>query len=86
MAILYAAAQDGSGLGPLVAAQVTPAAALALLVIQMLFIPCAATVAAIRSETGSWAWTGYAVVLLAAISFSVAVGIYQGARLLGVGV
>jgi ferrous iron transport protein B len=86
LAILYAADQGRAGLAPLVAAQVTPAAALAFLAILMLFIPCAATVATIRAETRSWAWAGYTVVLLAAISFGMAVGIYQGARLLGIGV
>lgn len=86
LAILYAAEQGRAGLAPLVAAQVTPAAALAFLAILMLFIPCAATVAAIRSETESWAWTGYSVILPAGISFGVAVGIYQAARLLGIGV
>jgi ferrous iron transport protein B len=86
LAILYAGVQESAGLGSLVAAQVTPAAALAFLMIQMLFIPCAATVGAIRSETGSWAWTGYSVILPAGISFGVAVGIYQAARLLGIGV
>jgi ferrous iron transport protein B len=86
LAILYGAADEGTSLASLLATQVRPAAALAFLAMQMLFIPCAATVATIRAETRSWAWAGYTVVLLAAISFSVAVGIYQGARLLGIGV
>jgi len=32
----------------------TGPAALALLVVQMLFVPCVATVAAMRQESGSW--------------------------------
>jgi ferrous iron transport protein B len=38
-------------------AVVTPAAGLAFLVVNMLFIPCIATIAAVRNETRSWGWT-----------------------------
>jgi ferrous iron transport protein B len=86
LAILYGAADEGTGLASLLATQVRPAAALAFLATQMLFIPCAATLATIRSETGSWAWTASSVALLAGVSFGVGIGIYQGAVLLGVGV
>jgi len=48
--------------------QVSVATALAFLVVQMLFVPCAATVGAIRSETNSWRWTVSSVVLLLAVS------------------
>ena len=85
LAILYGAADEGTSLASLLATQVRPAAALAFLAMQMLFIPCAATVATIRSETGSWTWTVSSVALLAVVSFGVGIGIYQGAVLLGVG-
>jgi ferrous iron transport protein B len=49
----------------------------------MLFIPCAATVAAIRQETGGWKWPGYSVGFLFVISFVVAIGVYQLALLAG---
>jgi ferrous iron transport protein B len=64
----------------------TPAAALAFLAVQMLFIPCAATVATIRQGTRSWRWTGFSVLLLLGISLAVGIAIYQGAAVLGVGV
>jgi ferrous iron transport protein B len=64
----------------------TPAAALAFLAVQMLFIPCAATVAVIKQETASWRWTCFSIVLLLAVSFAAGIAIYQGARLLGLGV
>jgi ferrous iron transport protein B len=34
----------------------------------MLFIPCAATVAAIRQETRSWRWTLFSITLLLALA------------------
>ena len=55
----------------------TPAAALAFLVVQVLFVPCVATVAAIRQETGSWRWTLFSVALLLVISFSAGIAVYQ---------
>jgi ferrous iron transport protein B len=63
-----------------VAGVLTPAAALAFLAVQMLFIPCAATVAAIRQETRSWKWTTLSVGLLLVISLATGVLIYQMGR------
>jgi ferrous iron transport protein B len=64
---------------------VAPAAGLAFLVIQMLFIPCVATMAVIKQETDSWKWTTLSVALLVAISLGAGLAVYQGARLLGWG-
>jgi ferrous iron transport protein B len=55
----------------------TPAAMLAFLVFQMLFIPCVATVAAIKQETGSWKWTAASVGMQLALSLGLAVAVYQ---------
>jgi ferrous iron transport protein B len=57
-----------------------PAAALAFLVFQILFIPCVGTVAAIRQETLSWRWTSVGMQL--ALSLGLAVAIYQIGNLL----
>jgi ferrous iron transport protein B len=63
-----------------------PAAAVAFIAVQMLFVPCVASLAAIRRETQSWRWTGFAVGYMVAISFTVGIIIYQVARLAGWGV
>jgi ferrous iron transport protein B len=63
-----------------------PAAAVSFIALQMLFVPCAASVAAIRQETRSWRWTGFAVGYMLVTSFVVAIAIYQVARLFGLGV
>jgi len=60
----------------------TPAAALAFLVVQVLFIPCAATVAAMKQETGSWRWPAFSIALQLVISFTMAILVYQAARLI----
>jgi ferrous iron transport protein B len=58
----------GAGLAQTLAATYSPAAALAFLTVSMLFIPCAATVAAIRQETGSWRWTMFNVAFMLVLS------------------
>jgi len=48
-----------------------------LLVVQMLFVPCVATVAAMKQETASWKWTIVGVGLLLVLSLGAGVLIYQ---------
>lgn len=77
LGVLY----HGSGLGAL-ATSVTPAGALAFLVMQVTFVPCVATVAAIHQETHSWQWTAFSVGLLLVVSLTAGVVVYQIGRLI----
>jgi len=77
LGILYGVDGTGGGLAERVAAVLVPEAALAFLVVQMLFVPCVATVAAIRQETGSWTWTAFSVLLLLVISLGAGILTYQ---------
>jgi ferrous iron transport protein B len=81
LGVLFGAAGNASGLSAALGASLTPASALAFLVVEMLFIPCVATVAAMRQETGSWKWTAFGVVLLAVLSLAGGVITFQLARL-----
>jgi ferrous iron transport protein B len=74
------------GLAETVASMVSPATGLSFLVVTMLFIPCVATVAAIRQETRSWGWTALSVVLLLILALLAGIGLYQCAAWLEVGV
>ncbi len=56
LGVLYGVGEDVAALQQVLAANLTPAAGLAFLVAQVLFIPCVATVATLRQETGSWRW------------------------------
>jgi ferrous iron transport protein B len=58
----------------------SPAAALAMLVFQMLFVPCVGTIAAIRQETQSVKWTAFSVVAMAIVSFAAGLAVYQVGR------
>lgn len=85
LGVLYGVDAEAAGLAETVAASVPPAGALAFLAVTMLFIPCAATLATIRQETGSWGWVLFNVGLLTIVSFGVGISIYQGATLIGWG-
>jgi ferrous iron transport protein B len=55
----------------------SPAAALAFLVFQILFIPCVGTVAAIYQETHSWKWTSASILLQLTLSLGFSVAVFQ---------
>ena len=86
LGVLYRSGEGGAGLAELLVGLVSPAAALSFMVVQMLFVPCAATVAAIRQETRSWRWTLFSVGMLLALSLTAGVLVFQLARLVGWGV
>lgn len=77
LGILYGTGEDTTNLAATLSTTIAPAAALSFLVVQMLFIPCAATVGAIRQETRSWKWTLLTIGLLAVVSFGAGLLIYQ---------
>jgi ferrous iron transport protein B len=81
LGILYG--QGGAGLAHTLAIQVRPASALAFLAVSMLFMPCLATVAVMRQETGIWRWTLFDVALLLAIALGTGILVYHGAGALG---
>ena len=86
LGVLYGAGEEMVGLAETMAATIPPAAAVAFLVVEMLFIPCAATLATIRQETGGWRWALFNVGLLLVVSLAMGILIYQGAALIGWGV
>lgn len=52
----------------------------------MIYIPCIATLAVIRKETGSWKWTLFQAVYTLVVAYSISFIIYQTGLLLGIGV
>lgn len=79
LGILFGGAGEvASSLGTAIA----PASALAYLVAQMLFVPCAATVVTIRREAGGWSWALIVVGSLAVVSLACAAAVFHIAEVL----
>jgi ferrous iron transport protein B len=62
----------------------SPLAAFALLVFVLLYVPCVATLGAIRHEFG-WPWAIVSAVYQTGVAWVAAFVVYQGGRLLGLG-
>jgi ferrous iron transport protein B len=80
--------QEAAGEDPALAralqANFTPLQALAFLVFVLLYVPCIATVGALRHEFG-WRWAGLSLGLNLAAPWLAATLVYQGGKLLGFG-
>ncbi len=57
--------------------------ALSMMVFVLLYLPCLATVAAIRRETGSTGWMAFSIAYNTSVAWVTAFLVYQGGRLLG---
>jgi ferrous iron transport protein B len=73
----------GGGLASTLAATYSTATGLTFLVTQMLFMPCVATVAAIKQETGSWRWTLFNLAFLLVLSLAAGAAVFWLAQLVG---
>ncbi len=82
LGVLFGSSQ-GIGLAQTLASAYSTASGLAFLTVSLLFIPCAATVAVIRQETGSWKWTFLNIGLMLALSIGIAAAVYAGATWMG---
>jgi ferrous iron transport protein B len=82
LGVLFGNSAD-AGLAQTLAATYSTATSLAFLVVSLLFIPCAATVAVIRQETGSWRWTIFNVLFMLALSIGAGVLVFHLASLAG---
>ena len=88
--ILYNAGDDEAAISEKVATEVnadgtrafTPAIAVSLMLFVLIYVPCIATIATIKNETGSWWWAlfaaGYTVVLAWVVSTCVYQSITHG--------
>jgi ferrous iron transport protein B len=82
LGVLFGASKEG-GLANALAAAIPTSVALSFLAVQLLFIPCMATVATIRQETGSWRWTAFNLVMMLVVSLVGGMLVYRLALLAG---
>lgn len=83
LGVLFGTGEEGAQLSTTLRQALTPMAALAFLAVQMLFVPCVATVAMVKQETNSWRWTGFSVAYLLFVSFVAGILVYQIAVFIG---
>jgi len=57
--------------------------ALAFMVFVLLYLPCLATMAVIRKETGSWKWTAFSVIFGTAVAYLLALVITKAGAVIG---
>jgi ferrous iron transport protein B len=62
----------------------SPLAAFALLIFVLLYVPCVATLGAIKHEFG-WRWAAASAVYQTGVAWLAAFAVFQGGRLLGLG-
>ena len=87
MGILYAADEkkDSEALkNALLSSGMTPIAALAMMVFVLLYMPCLATLAAIRRETASLKWMLFSISYSTLLAWGMAFLVYQGGKMIGV--
>jgi ferrous iron transport protein B len=80
--------EDEEGASPLkdaVRGAFTPLTALGFMVFVLLYMPCVVVAIAMRQEFGGWKWFGVAFAYQTALAWGVALLVYQGGRLLGLG-
>ncbi|MBW1740469.1 MAG: ferrous iron transport protein B [Deltaproteobacteria bacterium] len=88
MGVLYAAGADEDEKSEalkvaLKKSDMTPLSAYAMMAFVLIYVPCVATVAAIRRETNSWKWTAFSITYSTILAWLVAFVIYQGGKAIG---
>ncbi|MEJ5360106.1 MAG: ferrous iron transport protein B [Desulfobacterales bacterium] len=67
----------------LLSSGMSPLSGLSMMVFVLLYLPCLATVSAIRRETGSTKWMLFSIGYNTSVAWLVSFAVYQGGRLLG---
>ncbi|MBW2036527.1 MAG: ferrous iron transport protein B [Deltaproteobacteria bacterium] len=88
MGVLYAgeaeADEESNALkGALKKSGMTHLSAYAMMTFVLIYVPCIATVAAIKHETNSWKWALFSITYSTALAWLVAFVIYQGGKAFG---
>lgn len=77
--------EEQSALKTALQGQFTPLTSFSFMAFVLLYMPCVVVGAAMRSEFGTWKWAGVAFAYSTVLAWLVALIIYQGGRLLGLG-
>ncbi|MBD3184431.1 ferrous iron transport protein B [Candidatus Poribacteria bacterium] len=81
--VLYGTGEDTQALSTRLQSAMTPLSAYAFMVVTLIYVPCIATIAAVKKETASWKWTSLSVSYSLALAWLLATMIFQIGSLLG---
>ena len=76
-------AQSATRLQTALRARIAPPAALAYMVFLLLYLPCIATIVAIRSESGAWRWALFSAAYSTIVAYALALLTYVGWGMVG---
>lgn len=77
--------EEEANLRSVVAKTFTPLSAYAFMTFVLLYMPCVVAAAAFKHEFGTWKWFGVAFVYQTILAWSMALIVYQGGKLFGLG-
>ncbi len=80
---IYGVGIDGAGLTSAIQQAFTPLSAISFMIMTLLYVPCVATIGAVKKETNSRKWAAIVVAYTTIIGWVLAVAVYQVGKLLG---
>ena len=80
--VLYDVSGEGT-LQAVLAREWTPLQAYVFMVFTLIYVPCFATLAAIRKETGSWGWVAFTVAYSIVLAWAVSFAVLQAGHMMG---
>ncbi len=81
--VISGAGEDEAAISSAAAQYFTPLSALTFMIMTLIYMPCVATVGAIKRETNSWRWTLFAVGYTTVLGWFLAVGVFQIGKFMG---
>jgi len=83
LGIVYGVGEENAASA--IASHFTPASALAMMAITLIYLPCLATVGILKQELGSWKWTSFVIAYELVLAYIVAGIVFLGCKFMGVG-
>ncbi len=80
LGVLFGIDEKGN---PAVMQAFTPLTAYVFMIMSLIYLPCVATIAAIKRETGSWKWTIFSMAYSLSLAYAVALLFYRAGLLMG---
>lgn len=81
--VISGSGEDEAAIATAISQYFTPLSALAFMIMTLVYMPCIATIGAIKKETNSWKWTLFAIGYTTVLGWFLAVVVYQIGKIMG---